>query len=933
MWGAGLAEYQHRVLRDLRMLIPGGRPRLLDAGCGDGALTDRFLDIAEVTGLDRSHAALGHMQANAVVGSIESLPFDDGSFAVAMSNDTVEHLPDGVFERSLRELGRVASDRVLVTVPYREVLGAANTLCAACGRSFHINHHQRSFDCGLLTHLLDEPWSCSALVYSGLKVTALERAQQRLRAEFGWHIRWELAMCPHCGASKSISGESLGDQALINELAESYAELAAREEPGRNECIALYERDPRHVPDGPTLLRISGGAFEPIQTTLDEDAEGIVLRPASADPAQTSPALCWGIDGVAHVLTDPEPAGDGGFRVPGWFRPEILRAGERPHTTDSPGAAALLTAARERRRLYNEIQRAEAEAAVRARDVGAANAQLEILRTQAQADRDEAKASRQDAEAARRGAEAERLKHAEELREQQRQLESALERSAASEAEASRLADELAHAREQIAALSATPARRPGLLSWAVRVPMRIGRGPSQSRAEFIGSVRAQAAPTVVDQDWDRAAAAGRSFIMLCHDQRIDRRIVHQARALLDAGWTGKIIAMSFDGDDHLDEEASIPVHRIGLDRLVPDCPVYWAYRNRTRWIMRLNVGTGKLGRANQKLYHLMLRRRYRGVSVAHPMPFDLAYEAAGDRYPADLIVGHDLPAVRAAVRLGEKHGSKVIYDAHELYPEQRGFSAIQKRMLDKAERDWAPKCDRVITVSRSFGDFIQKKSGVERTDVIRNVTNRHEASPTRGRVFHDKLGLPGAAKIVLFQGSIVGDQNLHTLVEGFVKLARPDTHLVFLGPRNEDVATDLKARAGSMLDKTVHFMDPVGQDVLLKHTESAHFGVIPYLPYDLNCRYCMPNKLFEYIQAGLPVLASDLKEIRGVLEDAGGGGTLGDLETPVGVADALAAMFERDLDQDRAILLEAAKRLCWEVEQERYLDIVSEVMDTEARV
>jgi len=480
--------------------------------------------------------------------------------------------------------------------------------------------------------------------------------------------------------------------------------------------------------------------------------------------------------------------------------------------------------------------------------------------------------------------------------------------------------------------LKAVPAPKPSLLGRAARVPLRIGRGPWQSRSDFVESVRSQAEPTVVDHAWDREAAGGRSFVMLCHDQRIDRRIVHQARALIDAGWTGKIVAMSFDGADHLDEEAGIPVHRIGLDRLVPDCGVYWAYRNRARWSARLNVGTGALGRVNQKLYHVMLRRRYRGTSVAHPMPFDLAYEAAGNRYSADLIVAHDLPAVKAAVRLGEAHNSKVIYDAHELYPEQRGFSPVQKRMLDDAERELAPKCDRVITVSRSFGEFIQKKSGVERTDVIRNVTNRHQASPTRGRVFHDKLNLPETASVVLFQGSIVGDQNLHTLVEGFVKLARPDSHLVFLGPRNEEVAADLRRRAGPMLGHTVHFMDPVGQDVLLRHTESAHFGVIPYLPYDLNCRYCMPNKLFEYIQAGLPVLASDLKEIRGVLEDAGGGGTLGDLETPEGVAHALAAMFERALERDRAILLEAARRLCWEVEQERYLDIVSEVMGTEAR-
>lgn len=90
-----------------------------------------------------------------------------------------------------------------------------------------------------------------------------------------------------------------------------------------------------------------------------------------------------------------------------------------------------------------------------------------------------------------------------------------------------------------------------------------------------------------------------------------------------------------------------------------------------------------------------------------------------------------------------------------------------------------------------------------------------------------------------------------------------------------------------------VHFLDPVPPDALLSYTASADVGVTLLEDTCLNHRYALPNKLFEYLMAGIPVLASDLPEIRDVV-DAYGVGRLVDPADPEAVARAMQFMIDR---------------------------------------
>jgi SAM-dependent methyltransferase len=433
--------------------------------------------------------------------------------------------------------------------------------------------------------------------------------------------------------------------------------------------------------------------------------------------------------------------------------------------------------------------------------------------------------------------------------------------------------------------------------------------------------------PSLRHPVWREETDARRRFLMICHDQDIDRRILNEAQELCAVGWRGMIVALSQDGEDHVEGGDPLLIHRIGLSRIVPDCPVYWTMSNRERKIAMLGPWGRFLHRVNWQWYRLSLRRTYRSKSIAYPLPFDECFLRAARQYPADLVFAHDLPALKAACEVAERWDAPVIYDSHELYSEQAAFSEHQRHILDERERDYAPRCARIMTVSRSFAEVIARKNKVEAPEIILNAYTDYSPPPERPTLLRDAVKLSPKERIILYQGVISNHRNLSNLVSGFLLADPADAHLVFLGPAMPEILAALRRRAGADLGRRIHFLDPVPQDALLDYTTSADFGVIPYPPVDLNTRYCMPNKLFEYIQAELPVLANDLHEVGRIMQELDGGGLSKDLNTAEGMADGIRAMLARDLESDRQALAAAKYRFTWSHERVHFLSIVDAVM------
>ena len=160
-------------------------------------------------------------------------------------------------------------------------------------------------------------------------------------------------------------------------------------------------------------------------------------------------------------------------------------------------------------------------------------------------------------------------------------------------------------------------------------------------------------------------------------------------------------------------------------------------------------------------------------------------------------------------------------------------------------------------------------------------------------------------------------------MLSGFLAAAPANTHLVFLGPAAPDFLEKLKKISGPALDKSVHFLKAVPREELLAYTASADFGVIPYRAIDLNTTYCMPNKFFEFIQAGLPILSNNLIEVEKILKGIGGGGMIHDLNSKKHAAEAIKSMLTRDLKHDHEVLLSAREKLSWNTEAKDFEEVV----------
>jgi glycosyltransferase involved in cell wall biosynthesis len=127
-------------------------------------------------------------------------------------------------------------------------------------------------------------------------------------------------------------------------------------------------------------------------------------------------------------------------------------------------------------------------------------------------------------------------------------------------------------------------------------------------------------------------------------------------------------------------------------------------------------------------------------------------------------------------------------------------------------------------------------------------------------------FGLPVDKRIVLLQGGLSAGRNLEVLVDAMHYVKDPSVVLVVLGDglllRSLQKMAQQEGLAGR-----VYFHAAVPQNELLELTAAADAGVIPYQATCLNNHYCTPNKLFEFIAAGLPILATDLPEIRRLVE------------------------------------------------------------------
>ena len=325
----------------------------------------------------------------------------------------------------------------------------------------------------------------------------------------------------------------------------------------------------------------------------------------------------------------------------------------------------------------------------------------------------------------------------------------------------------------------------------------------------------------------------------------------------------------------------------------------------------------------------LRLARRIAGERVVSHV-YEQALRIVGDGLAAsaergarpDVIHLHDLPALTAAKRLRSRFGCPVVWDAHEIYEDLADIDPGRGRMHSKLIREAIPFINSFVTINDSIAAFYARTyPELPEAIVVKNATEQMSVPVDDGRL-HAAAGVPRTQRILLFQGGFAPHRGLAQLVEA-ARDFPPDWSLVLMGWGSLEpelkalAAVDSGARRAT---RSVVFMPGVPQAELQQWSSGAALGAIPYENTGLNHLYCTPNKLWEYPNAGVPILATDLEELGSAIRQHHIGFLLPRDFRPADIVAALRAITPEALAAARTACLGYVTRDNWTAYADRLI-------------
>ncbi len=287
---------------------------------------------------------------------------------------------------------------------------------------------------------------------------------------------------------------------------------------------------------------------------------------------------------------------------------------------------------------------------------------------------------------------------------------------------------------------------------------------------------------------------------------------------------------------------------------------------------------------------------------------------------PAHIYHAHDFNTLPVGYYLSRRYGGKLVYDSHELNLEAgrlADITGLRKRFLRAQERFLIRRCDAVITVNDSIAGILEEQYGVPRPAVVMNCPEA-VTLPAENSVLHRKLSLAPKTPLVLYQGGFTEGRGLRELLVSFRQVEEAIGVFMGSGRLREDLG--LLAEQLGLSDR-VRFLEPVPQEELLAHTASARVGIVSHRATSLNNYLATPNKVFEYLMAGVPVAASDFPEMARIVRE-NDVGELFDPDDPTSIATAINRLLRRADYQEIRIRAErlARTRYSWGLQSEKLL-------------
>lgn len=279
-----------------------------------------------------------------------------------------------------------------------------------------------------------------------------------------------------------------------------------------------------------------------------------------------------------------------------------------------------------------------------------------------------------------------------------------------------------------------------------------------------------------------------------------------------------------------------------------------------------------------------------------------------------DLFVANDLDTLLPNVLVSRWKKKRLVYDSHEYFCGELSIAnrPIVRNVWLRIEKFCFPKLKDVITVSQSIVDQYEKEYGI-RPHLVRNIPPKATPSITETRA---SLHLPEDKKIIILQGNGLNEgRGGEELVEA-MQYVNQQAFLVIVG--NGTAIPSLKQRCRELdLEGRILFVPRVTPEMLFNYTYLSDIGIALDRDLSMNLRFSLPNKLFEYIKAGTPMVVSNLIERANIVKQYQVGVIVEDLN-PICIAQSINLLLtnEQFYQKCKDKCIPAAEALSWENEE-----------------
>lgn len=393
-----------------------------------------------------------------------------------------------------------------------------------------------------------------------------------------------------------------------------------------------------------------------------------------------------------------------------------------------------------------------------------------------------------------------------------------------------------------------------------------------------------------------------------------DARVTKEAKSLIRAGKDVTVIAVHEPKrTKRFEEKDGIQIIRV--DRTIRKRDNVISLKDNVPKKQE-NVAPTQAGSSMTKNKSLLKTKVRQMLRFVPKLMINLRFFFYAMKQKAGVYHSHDLNTFLLVYIISRLRGTLLVYDAHEVSTDRAGWK--NKKLWEKIESFLIKRADVVITTNDTRASFFSEKYSIEMPHVIRNVPP-YERIKASNRI-REECSINEDEPIILYQGGIQRERGIENMIK-CIPLVKRGT-FVFIG--NGALKPKILNMVEEMgLQSRTRFIPAVPNEELLTYTASADLGLQLLQNTCFNHYSACSNKLHEYIMAGIPVIASDLPEMRKVIEST----ETGLLVDPENI-DMIVSAINRMLD-DKELYLKckqntekAAHDYKWELEEEKLTSI-----------